>query len=270
MPALKIATFNINNVVKRLPCLLEWLRRESPDIVCLQELKVVDAGFPVAAISDAGYGARWVGQRSWNGVAILAKGMTPIETGRRLPGDPSDAQSRYIEAAAHGVIVGCLYLPNGNPQPGPKFAYKLAWFDRLLAHARTLYRSGHPVVLAGDYNVVPTDFDIYDPRSWLENALLQPEPRTQYQQLLAQGWTDALRTIHPEERVYTFWHYLRQSWERDAGLRLDHILLSAQTASGLKDAGVDRWVRSLPGASDHAPAWVTIDLGTGRKTRSRR
>jgi exodeoxyribonuclease III len=267
MPALKIATFNINNVVKRLPCLLEWLGRESPDIVCLQELKVADAGFPVAPIREAGYGACWIGQRSWNGVAILARGMTPIQTARRLPGDPSDVQSRYIEAAAHGVIVGCLYLPNGNPQPGPKFAYKLAWFDRLLAHAQALYVSGHPVVLAGDYNVVPTDLDIYNPRSWLENALLQPEPRAQYQRLLAQGWTDAIRTMYPEDRIYTFWHYLRQSWERNAGLRLDHILLSTQTASRLQEAGVDKWVRGLGDASDHAPVWVTLDLGARRGKR---
>lgn len=258
MRTLKIATFNINNIVKRLPCLLEWLRRASPDIVCLQELKVVDAGFPLEAIREVGYGARWVGQRSWNGVAILAKDMTPIETARSLPGDPSDTQSRYIEAAAHGVIVGCLYLPNGNPWPGPKFKYKLAWFDRFLAHARTLRASSHPVVLAGDYNVVPTNFDIYNPRSWLENALLQPEPRARYQQLLDEGWTDALRTLHPDQRIYTFWHYLRKSWERDAGLRLDHILLSPTVAPSLESAGVDTWVRSLPDASDHAPAWVTL------------
>jgi exodeoxyribonuclease-3 len=260
MPPLKIATFNINNVVKRLPVLLRWLRETSPDVVCLQELKAADRDFPAAAIAELGYGARWVGQRSWNGVAILAKGMTPVETRRALPGDPADPQSRYIEAAVQGVLIGCLYLPNGNPQPGPKFQYKLSWFARLLAHARALFDSGHPVVLAGDYNVVPTDFDIYDPRSWVKNALLRPEPRAQYQQLLAQGWVDALRATHPEQPIFTFWDYFRQHWERDAGLRIDHLLLNPQTAPALRAAGVDRWVRGLPEASDHAPAWVTLDL----------
>jgi len=260
MPPLKIATFNINNVVRRLPVLLRWLRETSPDVVCLQELKAADRDFPAAAIAELGYGARWVGQRSWNGVAILAKGMTPVETRRALPGDPADTQSRYIEAAVQGVLIGCLYLPNGNPQPGPKFQYKLSWFTRLLAHARALYDSGHPVVLAGDYNVVPTDFDIYNPRSWVKNALLRPEPRAQYQQLLAQGWIDSLRATHPDQPIYTFWDYLRQHWERDAGMRLDHLLLNPQTGPALREAGVDRWVRGLPEASDHAPAWVTLDL----------
>jgi exodeoxyribonuclease-3 len=256
--ALKLATFNINNVVRRLPQLLTWLQREAPDIVCLQELKAADRDFPAAAIRAAGYGARWVGQRSWNGVAILARGTTPIETRRALPGDPADDQSRYLEAAVQGVIVGCLYLPNGNPQPGPKFAYKLAWFERFISHARALHDSGHPVVLAGDYNVVPTDFDIYDPRTWRKNALLQPEPRACYQRLLDQGWIDAIRVRHPGERVYTFWSYLRQHWTRDAGLRLDHLLLNPPLAPRLLDAGVDRWVRDLPDASDHAPAWITL------------
>jgi exodeoxyribonuclease-3 len=257
-PALKLATFNINNVVRRLPTLLTWLEKEAPDIVCLQELKAADRDFPLAAIREAGYGARWHGQRSWNGVAILARGMTPIETRRGLPGDPADDQSRYLEAAVHGILVGCLYLPNGNPQPGPKFTYKMAWFERFLAHAQALLATGHPVVLAGDYNVVPTDFDIYDPRSWLTNALLQPEPRAAYQRLLAQGWLDAIRDRHPDQRVYTFWHYLRKRWERDAGLRLDHLLLNPALAPRLLEAGVDRWVRGLPDASDHAPAWVTL------------
>jgi exodeoxyribonuclease-3 len=263
---LKIASFNINNVVRRLPQLLEWLARESPDVVCLQELKAEQASFPIAAIRAAGYGARWVGERSWNGVAILARGADPVETRRQLPGDPSDRQSRYLETAVQGILVGCLYLPNGNPQPGPKFGYKLAWFERFIAHAGSLYESGHPVVLAGDYNVVPTDFDIYDARGhWLTNALLQPEPRACYQRLLTQGWVDALRARHPDERVYTFWHYLRKSWERNAGLRLDHLLLSAGLARRLVDAGVDTWARALPDASDHAPAWVTLDL-SGRST----
>jgi exodeoxyribonuclease III len=259
MKPFEVATFNINNVVRRLPSLLQWLERESPDVVCLQELKAAQASFPIAAIRAAGYGARWVGERSWNGVAILARGIDPVETRRQLPGDPSDRQSRYLEAAVRGVIVGCLYLPNGNPQPGPKFVYKLAWFERLIAHAQGLYDSGHPVVLAGDYNVVPTDFDIYDPRSWLTNALLQPEPRACYRRLLAQGWVDAIRARNPDGRVYTFWHYLRQRWQRNAGLRLDHLLLSAPLAPRLRDAGVDTWVRGLPDASDHAPAWATLD-----------
>jgi exodeoxyribonuclease-3 len=259
MPSLKLATFNINNVVKRLPVLLEWLTKETPDVVCLQELKVPDAGFPLRAIEAAGYGARWVGQRSWNGVAILARGMTPIETRRQLPGDPSDTQSRYLEAAAHGVIVGCLYAPNGNPQPGPKFAYKLAWMNRLLAHAQSLHETGHPVVLAGDYNVVPSDLDIYNTRSWRKNALIQPEPRALYQRLLAQGWTDAIHAKHPDEAIYTFWDYLRQAWERNAGMRLDHLLLSAALAPGLRDAGCHTWVRGLPEASDHAPAWARLE-----------
>jgi exodeoxyribonuclease-3 len=258
MPVLKLATFNVNNIVKRLGPLLQWLKRESPDIVCLQELKATDDAFPIAAIRAAGYGARWVGQRSWNGVAILARDATPIETRRALPGDPGDDQSRYIEAAVRGIIVGCLYLPNGNPQPGPKFTYKLAWFERLLAHARALHDSGHPVALVGDYNVVPTDFDIYNTRSWSKNALLQPAARASYQRLLAQGWTDALRARHPEQPLFTFWDYLRGAWERDAGLRLDHLLLSPPLVPRLVDAGVDRWVRALPEASDHAPAWVTL------------
>jgi exodeoxyribonuclease-3 len=258
MPALKLATFNINNVVRRLPVLLQWLEKASPDVVCLQELKAADQAFPAAALKELGYGAKWVGQVAWNGVAILAKGMTPVEVRRALPGDAADTQSRYLEAAVQGILIGCLYLPNGNPQPGPKFEYKRAWFERLLTHAQSLYDSGHPVVLMGDYNVVPTDFDIYDTRSWRKNALLQPEPRAQYQRLLAQGWVDCLRELHPEEPIYTFWDYFREHWSRNAGLRLDHILLSAELAPKLVDAGVDSWVRGLPDASDHAPAWVTL------------
>lgn len=256
--SLKVATFNINNIAKRLPVLLEWLAAASPDIVGVQELKVPNTAFPLREIEAAGYGARWVGQPFWNGVAILAKGMTPVETRRQLPGDASDTQSRYLEAAAHGVLVGCLYAPNGNPQPGPKFAYKLAWMDRLLVHAQSLHDTGHPVALIGDYNVVPADADIYNPRSWLKNALLQPQPRALYQTLLAQGWTDALHARHPETPVYTFWDYLRNAWERNAGMRLDHILLSGALAAGLRDAGSDAWVRGRPGASDHAPAWAEI------------
>jgi exodeoxyribonuclease-3 len=265
MPQLKIATFNVNGIRSRLSPLLQWLAREQPDVVCLQELKAPDEAFPIAAIREAGYGALWQGQRSWNGVAILARGADPVESRRGLPGDAADAQSRYLEAAAHGVIVGCLYLPNGNPQPGPKFAYKLAWFERLIAHAGALYGSGHPVVLAGDFNVVPTDeLDIYNPRSWKKDALLQPESRDCWRRLLAQGWTDALRALHPDAKVFTFWDYFRQHWERDAGLRIDHLLLNGELAPRLRAAGVDRWVRGLEGASDHAPTWITLDRGTRR------
>ncbi len=237
---------------------LTWLRRDAPDVVCLQELKEAQADFPLREIQAEGYGAIWCGERSWNGVAIVARGAQPIETRRQLPGDDRDRQARYIEAAVGGILVGCLYLPNGNPQPGPKFRYKLAWFERFLAHAQALWETGHPVVLAGDYNVVPTDFDIYNPRSWRTNALLQPEPRACYQRLLGQGWLDAIRARHPDESVYTFWHYLRDSWPRNAGLRLDHLLLSASVQPLLEGAGVDSWARGLPDASDHAPAWIAL------------
>ena len=257
--SLRIATFNVNGIRSRLPHLLQWLEREAPDIACLQELKSVDEGFPIAEIRDAGYGALWHGQRSWNGVAILSRGSDPIESRRGLPGLREDTQSRYLEAAAHGVLVGCLYLPNGNPQPGPKFDYKLQWFDRFLEHAQALFDSKHPVVLAGDYNVVPTDaLDIYDPKHWRKDALLQPESRARYEALLAQGWTDALRTLHPGEKIFTFWDYFRNHWPRNAGLRIDHLLLSSELAPRLKAAEVDRWVRDLPSASDHAPTWVEL------------
>lgn len=256
---MKIATFNINGIRPRLPILLQWLKREKPDIACLQELKAEDGLFPVQQINDAGYGAIWHGQRSWNGVAILARGADPEESRRGLPGDVKDTQSRYLEAAVHGVIIGCLYLPNGNPQPGPKFDYKLAWFERFIRHAKKLHASGHPVVLAGDYNVVPTDEDIYNTRSWLKDALLQPESREAYQRLLSQGWVDALRELFGDERVYTFWDYFRRHWETNSGLRIDHLLLGPGLKSKLRDAGVDTWVRGLPHASDHAPAWIELD-----------
>ncbi|WP_417786658.1 exodeoxyribonuclease III [Stutzerimonas xanthomarina] len=258
MDSLKIATFNINGIRARRTNLLEWLEREQPDVVCLQELKVQDADFPIDDIRAAGYGAIWHGQKSWNGVAILSKGDDPLEIRRGLPGDPDDTHSRYLEAAAHGVIVACLYLPNGNPQPGPKFEYKLAWFERFIEHAAGLFDNGHPVVLAGDYNVVPTDEDIYNPRSWTKDALLQPESRECYERLLAQGWTDALRAKYPDERIYTFWDYFRQHWQKNSGLRIDHLLLSADLAPRLIDAGVDRWVRDQEHASDHAPTWITL------------
>jgi exodeoxyribonuclease III len=265
----KIATFNINGVRSRLPALLAWLAREAPDVACLQELKAPNAAFPIKEIQAAGYGAIWHGQTSWNGVAILAKGVEPQESRRGLPGDEGDTQSRYLEAAAHGVIVGCLYLPNGNPQPGPKFDYKLAWFERLIRYAAKLYDSGHPIVLAGDYNVVPTDEDIYNPRSWLKDALLQPESRERYQRLLLQGWTDSLRACYPNKRIYTFWDYFRQHWQKDSGLRIDHLLLSSDLAPRLRKAGVDRWVRDQPHASDHAPAWIELDMGAKKKSKER-
>jgi exodeoxyribonuclease III len=255
----KIATFNVNGIRARLPNLLEWLEREKPDIACLQELKAVEDSLPIMAIQAAGYGAIWHGQKSWNGVAILARGCVPVENRRGLPGADEDTHSRYIEATVHGVLVGCLYLPNGNPQPGPKFDYKLAWFERLIRHAAPLANSDQPVVLAGDYNVVPTDFDIYNPRSWRNDALLQPETRDAYQQLLAQGWIDALRTLFLNERIYTFWDYFRRHWETNSGLRIDHLLLNRSLQPRLKTAGVDTWVRGQPGASDHAPTWIQID-----------
>jgi exodeoxyribonuclease-3 len=255
---LKIATFNINNVNRRLPNLLTWLEAARPEIVCLQELKTAQADFPAEAIRQAGYSAVWRGQKSWNGVAILARGAEPVLTRRELPGDPSDQQSRYIEAAVSGILIGCLYLPNGNPQPGPKFDYKLAWFERLIAHAAGLLETGLPVVLAGDYNVVPTDADIYRTKSWDKDALLQPASRAAFRKLLDQGWIDALRTRHPDRTLYTFWDYKRNRWPRDAGLRIDHILLSPSLADRLVDAGVDREVRGEEGASDHAPAWAVL------------
>lgn len=258
MKTLKIATFNINGLRARLPNLLAWLEREQPDIACLQELKAVDSAFPVADFEALGYGCLHHGQASWNAVAILARDAQPLEVRRGLPGSEDDTQSRYLEAAVLGIQVGCLYLPNGNPQPGPKFDYKLAWFERLIAHAQGLVNSEHPVLLAGDFNVVPTDLDIYNPRSWLKDALLQPESRECYQRLLAQGWTDAIRHLYPDERVYTFWDYFRQHWQKNSGLRIDHLLLNPPLARRLKNAGVDAWVRNEAHASDHAPTWIEL------------
>lgn len=255
---MKIATFNINNVNRRLPNLLNWLAVARPDVVCLQELKAEDSAFPQAALRDAGYHAVWQGQRTWNGVAILGRVKTPVETRRVLPGDPSDRQARYIEAAVDGVLIACIYLPNGNPQPGPKFDYKLQWFDRLIEHAATLQGIDAPVVLAGDFNVVPTGFDIYPTKSWDNDALVQPAPRERFKRLIEQGWTDAIRTLHPQEPMYTFWHYLRNRWQRNAGLRIDHVLLNPSAAAMLADAGVDKAVRGEAGASDHAPTWIRL------------
>ena len=258
---MKIATFNVNGVNGRLPVLLRWLDETSPDIVCLQELKAPDEKFPVGPIRDAGYRAVWHGQKSWNGVAILARGAQPIETRRDLPGDPDDAHSRYIEAAVRGIIVGCLYLPNGNPAPGPKFDYKLRWFDRLISHAAELLATGMPVVLAGDYNVMPTELDVYAPERWVDDALFRPEVRAAYRRLLEQGWTDAVRALHPGERIYTFWKFFRGTFARDAGLRIDHLLTSPSLADRVRAAGVDRPVRGWEKASDHAPAWIEVAAG---------
>jgi exodeoxyribonuclease III len=254
----RIATYNVNGINGRLPNLLAWLKDSAPDIVCLQELKAPDDKFPAAALRAAGYGAVWHGQKSWNGVAILARGAEPVETRRGLPGDPGDTHSRYIEAAISGMIVGGLYLPNGNPAPGRKFDYKLGWFERLTSHAETLLASGAPVVLAGDFNVMPTDLDVYAPERWVDDALFRPEVRDAYRRLVAQGWTDALRALHPDERVYTFWKYFRNAFARDAGLRIDHLLLSPSLAGRLVAAGVDRDVRAREHASDHAPVWIEI------------
>ncbi|WP_435018201.1 exodeoxyribonuclease III [Tundrisphaera sp. TA3] len=255
---MKIATYNVNSIGARLPVLLHWLASSQPDVACLQELKATDEKFPIDAIREAGYEAVWHGQKAWNGVAILARGAAPRETVRGLPGNPDDAQSRYIEAEVGGITVGCLYLPNGNPAPGPKFDYKLAWFDRFHAHARGLIERGGPAVLAGDYNVIPTERDAYKPERWVDDALFRPETRAAYRRLLDQGWTDALRTLHPDEIIYTFWDYMRGAFSRNAGLRIDHLLLSPDLAPRLKAAGVDRDVRALEKTSDHAPTWIEL------------
>jgi exodeoxyribonuclease-3 len=255
---MRIATFNVNGINGRLPRLLEWLQETRPDVACLQELKAPQERFPLAELEKAGYGAIWHGQKSWNGVAILARGVTPIEMRKGLDGDPEDVQSRYIEAAVDGLIVGCLYLPNGNPAPGPKFDFKLAWFKRFADHAAGLLQTGHPVILAGDYNVMPTDLDVYKPERWRDDALFRPEVRAAYKALVDQGWTDALRTLHPGERIYTFWDYFRNAFGRNAGLRIDHLLLSPALAERLVAADVDRAYRGREKASDHAPTWVEL------------
>ncbi len=253
-----VATFNINNINRRLRNLLAWLKQAKPDIVSLQELKATDDEFPQDAIAEAGYGAVWRAQKTWNGVAILARNADPVLIRTALPGNSKDDEARYIEAAIKGVIVTSLYLPNGNPQPGPKFDYKLAWFRRLRTHAATFIKQDVPVVLAGDYNVAPAELDIYPTRSWDKDALIQPKSRVAFKSLLAQGWTDAIRTLHPSKPMFTFWDYKRNRWHRDAGLRLDHLLVSPALAPRLKKAGVDRQVRGVEGASDHAPAWIEL------------
>jgi exodeoxyribonuclease-3 len=257
---MKIATYNINGINGRLAQLLAWLAEAKPDVVCLQELKTGDATFPHRALRDAGYHAVCRGQRALHGVAILAKGVDPLVTRRALPGDGADHQSRYLEAAVNGVLIACLYAPNGNPQPGPRFDYKLAWLARLRAHAAELYATGAPVALVGDFNVVPTDFDIYSAQSsWKSDALLQPQSRAAFRELLQQGWVDALRKLHPKTPLFTFWDYKRNAWSRNAGLRIDHLLLSKSLAPRLSGGGVDMAMRGREGASDHAPAWIILD-----------
>jgi exodeoxyribonuclease-3 len=258
---MKIATFNVNSVNARLPNLLRWLDESQPDIVCLQELKAPPEKFPEQQIRDAGYGVIWHGQKSYNGVAILSRGSDPKEVCRALPGDPDDTHSRYIEAQVGDVTVGCLYLPNGNPAPGPKFDYKLQWMARLIEHAHALQRHTSPVVLAGDYNVIPTGNDVYKPERWLDDALFRVETREAFSKLMGQGWTDALRALHPDEKIYTYWDYFRDAYGRDAGLRIDHLLLNPAAASRLDSAGVDRHVRGWEKASDHAPTWVELKAG---------
>ncbi|HZE84446.1 MAG TPA: exodeoxyribonuclease III [Puia sp.] len=255
---MKIATYNVNGVNGRLPVLLRWLKEEAPDVVCLQELKAPQEKFPEAAIQDAGYHAIWHGQKSWNGVAILSRNIPPQEVRRALPGDPDDIHSRYIEAMIGDVLVGCLYLPNGNPAPGPKFDYKLSWFQRLTVHAAEVLASGIPAVLTGDYNVMPTEKDVYKPERWVDDALFRPETRAAFKTLVAQGWTDAIRKLHPDETIYTFWDYFRNAYGRNAGLRIDHFLLSPHIASRLVAAGVDREVRGWEKSSDHAPVWIQL------------
>lgn len=256
---MKIATYNVNGVNGRLPVLLRWLAESQPDVACLQELKAPPEKFPEAAIKEAGYGAIWHGQKQWNGVAILARDRVPEERRRGLPGDPDDVHSRYIEATVDGIIVGCLYLPNGNPAPGPKFDYKLSWLKRFSQHAQALLDSKEPVVLAGDYNVIPTELDAKKPENWVNDALFFPESREAYQQLLKQGWKDSLRQLHPQESIYTFWDYFRNAYQRDSGIRIDHLLLSPKIAKHLTQAGVDREVRGWEKTSDHAPVWIELD-----------
>lgn len=255
---MKIATYNVNGVNGRLPVLLRWLKEEQPDVVCLQELKAPEEKFPLAAIEEAGYNAIWHGQKSWNGVAILSRGLEVKEVRRALPGDPEDLHSRYIEAIINNIVIGCLYLPNGNPAPGPKFDYKLAWFKRLTAHAKSLIDHDVPVILCGDYNVMPTELDVYKPERWVDDALFRPDVRKAFKDLVALGWTDAVRKLHPDETIYTFWDYFRNAYGRNAGLRIDHFLLSHHFDKRLKACGVDKHVRGWEKTSDHAPVWIEL------------
>lgn len=256
---MKIATYNVNGINGRLPVLLRWLDEAAPDIVCLQELKAPQDNFPLKAINDAGYNAIWHGQKQWNGVAILARNMEIEEVTRILPGDDEDVQSRYIEALINGIVIACLYLPNGNPWPGPKFEYKLKWFDRFHERAQKLLNLKIPVILIGDFNVMPTELDVYKPEKWVNDALFRPEVRKAFAAIVSLGWTDAIRKLYPYEKIYTFWDYFRNAYERDAGLRIDHFLLSPQITSALRSGGVDRHVRGWEKTSDHAPVWIEID-----------
>lgn len=258
---MKIATYNVNGITSRLPVLLRWLKESAPDVACLQELKAPQEKFPEQAILDAGYHAIWHGQKSWNGVAILSKYGQPQETQRGLPGDPEDVHSRYIEATINDITIGCLYLPNGNPAPGPKFDYKLAWFDRLTQHAAGLLKQNRPVILTGDYNVMPTEKDVYKPERWVNDALFRPETRAAFKKLVDQGWTDAIRKLYPNEIIYTFFDYFRNAYERNAGLRIDHFLLNPEIESRLLAAGVDREVRGWEKTSDHCPVWIEVKEG---------
>lgn len=265
---MKIATYNVNGVNGRLPVLIRWLNETLPDIVCLQELKAPQEKFPESAIQDAGYNAIWHGQKSWNGVAILVrKGQPGADILRALPGDPDDSHSRYIQASVNGILIGCLYLPNGNPAPGPKFDYKLRWFERLATHSAELLASGVPVLLAGDFNVMPTELDVYKPERWVDDALFRPETREAFKKLVAQGWTDAIRKLYPNDTIYTFWDYFRNAYARNAGLRIDHFLLDPQLTTRLIAAGVDSNVRGWEKTSDHAPVWIELADEKSRKTR---
>lgn len=254
-----VVTYNVNSINSRLDALVQYLGERQPDVVCLQELKAPQDKFPEQRIRDAGYHALWHGQKSWNGVAILTREPAQ-EVQRGLPGDESDEQSRYIEAVYKGILVAGLYLPNGNPAPGPKYDYKLAWMERLRLRAADLLAQGIPAVLAGDFNVIPTERDAYKPERWVEDALFRPETRAAFERLIAQGWLDSLRTIHPDVTIYTFWDYFRNAFGRDAGIRIDHLLLSPRLQPALRDAGVDKFVRGWEKPSDHAPTWVELDL----------
>lgn len=255
---MKIATYNVNGVNGRLAVLLRWLNESRPDIVCLQELKAPNEKFPLKAINDAGYEAKWHGQKSWNGVAILSRIGEINELRRVLPGDPEDSHSRYIEAIVNNMVIGCLYLPNGNPWPGPKFDYKLKWFKRLATHSKKLLEQKVPAALIGDFNVMPTELDVYKPERWVNDALFRIEVRDAFKKLVEQGWTDAIRKLFPKERIYTFWDYFRNAYQRDAGLRIDHFLLNAQLKRRLVNAGVDKHVRGWEKTSDHAPVWIEL------------
>src|ERR1700761_1361610 len=266
---MRIATYNVNGITSRLPVLLRWLKEQGPDVACLQELRSPQERFPAEELATLGYHAVWQGQKSWNGVAILAKGSPPVETRRGLPGDPDDTHSRYIEARVKDIRVGCIYLPNGNPAPGPKFDYKLAWFKRLNRYAKTLLKTGENIILCGDYNAVPTDLDAYKPERWVGDAVFFPETKALYASLLGQGWTDAVRKTHPDEVIYTYWDYFRNAFGRNAGLRMDHLLLSPALAPRLRGAGVDRQVRAWSKTSDHAPTWIDV-AGSGGARRAKK